>query len=427
MRSTLTRRELLAVSVALGTVAASGGPIDAQTQTNAEAVAIDQDRIRGLLIGSMIGDALGGPIEFQKSTQVIAHVLNCRGWQAGRRLTSEDLQTFANSLKLISYKHFRPQPEAYGQWRANSPRGTITDDTRHKMVLINSLQTASAAGHKTLNQAGLAQAYLDFANEPAIATRPEYSELCEESNREFRKAANWVLGNRDLQIAAPPDRIWGGTPTCCGQMTMLPLAALYPGRPNAAYQKTYELSFFDVGAAKDINAALVAGLATALKLETPNSERDRRTAWKAIIESMRSTDPYRYEEVPFVERPTVRWLNLAHRTAKDAKGQPKRLYKILLEKGQVKYFWESHFILALVFSTIEFCDYDPLAALAMILDFGHDTDSGAQLLGAFIGAIHGSELFADHLQEPVLRQLKDDYDITLQDWVELLSELSLQY
>ena len=288
------------------------------------------------------------------------------------------------------------------------------------MVLMNALRKASEASASPLTESDLARSYVDFAQALVITSRPEYREVCEESFREFWKAARWVLGERDLQLAAPPDRIWGGTPTCCGQMTMLPLAAIYQGRPEPAYRKTYELSFFDIGAAKDINSAIVAGLSIALTLPIPKSRQDRRATWKTITEAMRETDPYRYEHVPFVQRPTVRWLNFAQEAVKYSRRRPKRLYQFLEDHGEVKYFWESHFILSLVFSAIEFCDYDPLAAMALILDFGHDTDSGAQLLGAFVGAIHGSNLFHKPLQEPVITRLREDYDVDLNEWVDLL-------
>lgn len=415
----LNRRELLATSLTIGALGSRRFK-RANGQVKSRPESIGRDRIRGILLGSMIGDALGGPIEFQKAELVAEYTPNCRGWQEGRQITGEDLTAFANSLKLISYGHFRPNPEPYGQWSAHAPPGTITDDTRHKMVLMNTLRKVSEKSAPALTESDLAQCYVDFAQVLAITSRPEYRELCEESFREFWKAARWVLGERDLQLAAPPDRIWGGTPTCCGQMTMLPLAAIYPGRPDSAYRKTYELSFFDIGAAKDINSAIVSGLSIALTLPVPKNRQDRRGAWKTITEAMRETDPYQYEEVPFVQRPTVRWLNFAQEAVKHSQRRPKRLYQYLEDHGEAKYFWESHFILSLVFSAIEFCDYDPLAAMALILDFGHDTDSGAQLLGAFVGAIYGPQLFPEQLQEPVITRLREDYDVDLNEWTDLL-------
>ena len=381
-------------------------------------------RIQGLLLGSMIGDAIGGPVEFQKSQDVAEIMLNCRDWHDDRQLNDQDLKQFVKKLQLHSYEEHRPKTESYGQWRSKAPPGTITDDTRHKMILLNALQQAKEKQRLPTTDRDLATAYLQLASTKPIAKRPEYKELCEQSLREYCKAARWLHGSRDLKNAAPPDRIWGGVPTCSGQMTMLPLAAIYPGRPVEAYRAAYALSFFDVGSAKDLNSAVVAGLAFALRQATPVDQESCRQVWQKIGCVMRSTDPYRYAEIPYVIRPTEQWLDFAHTAASRAQKKPKRLFEILEQEGQVKYFWESHFVLTLVFSVIEFCDYDPLAAMALVLDFGHDTDSAAQLLGAFIGALYGPELFPKHLQQPVVKQLAADYDASVDTWTNLLLSLS---
>lgn len=372
----------------------------------------------------MIGDAVGGPVEFQKTEDVTDVVPNCRAWREDRQLTSADLREFAASLRMHSYEPYRPNPEPYGQWQSAAAPGTVTDDTRQKMILIAALQQATAEQRLPITARDLASAYLQFASSEAIAKRPEYRDLCEESFREFYRSARWVLGSRDVEVAAPPQRIWGGVPTCCGQMALLPLAAVYAGRPVAAYRATFALSFFDVGAAKDLNSALVAGLAVALRQAAPTDQRSRKLAWQAITDGMRATDPYQYAKMPYVSRPTNAWLDFAHQAVLRSERKPKLLYEILEKEGQVKYFWEAHFILATVFSVIEFCDYDPLAAMLMTLDFGHDTDSAAQLLGAFIGALYGPGVFPEHLQQPVVKQIAEDYDVSVDQWTGLLLSLS---
>ena len=78
----LNRRELLATSLTIGALG-SRSLKRANGQVKSRPESIGRDRIRGLLLGSMIGDALGGPIEFQKSELVAEYTPNCRGWQAG--------------------------------------------------------------------------------------------------------------------------------------------------------------------------------------------------------------------------------------------------------------------------------------------------------------------------------------------------------
>jgi ADP-ribosylglycohydrolase len=426
----ISRRDFLSTSLSIGVYETIGNKQSARAAGSSELDSTDKSlvraRIKGLLLGSMIGDAVGGPIEFQKTEDVADVVPNCRRWRDDRQLTSDDLLLFGASLRLHSYEKYRPEPEPYGQWRSAAAPGTITDDTRHKMILIDALQEAIKKQRLPITERDLATAYLQFAGSEAIAKRPEYHDLCEESFQEFWKSARWVLGSRDLKVAAPPERIWGGVPTCCGQMAMLPLAAIYSGRPVEAYRATFALSFFDVGAAKDINSAVVAGLSVALRQAAPTDQRSRKLAWQAITDVMRATDPYQYAKVPYVPRPTTYWLDFAHQAVLQAERKPKLLYEILEKEGQVKYFWEAHFVLALVFSVIEFCAYDPLAAMLLTLDFGHDTDSAAQLLGAFIGALYGPGLFPEHLQHPVVKRLAEDYDESVAEWTDLLYSLSDQ-
>ncbi len=424
MHSKIIRRVFLSRSVLAFGAATCGQIAFAKDSFEDEGTA--RSRVQGLLIGSAIGDAVGGPVEFQKTDAASELMSNCRDWASDRRIASMDLQQFASELRLLSYERLRPKTEPYGQWRAAAPPGTVTDDTRHKMILLNALRNATSTKQLPITNQDLATAYLQFASSKPIVKRPEYEALCEESFREFWKSAHWLLGSRDLEVAAPPARIWGGEATCVGQMTLLPLAAIYPGDPLRAYRAAYALGFFDVGRAKDINSAIVAGLAYVLRHETPKTPDECKAAWMAIAQTMRSTDPFRYADVPYVTRPVERWLDFAHEAVVEAKGHPRKLFKKLEQQGEVRYYWESHFILALVFASIEFCDYDPLAAMYLILNFGHDTDSGAQLLGAFVGALYGPEIFPEHLQQPVVKLLAEDYDESIDQWTDLLVSLSNQ-
>jgi ADP-ribosylglycohydrolase len=54
-------------------------------------------------------------------------------------------------------------------------------------------------------------------------------------------------------------------------------------------------------------------------------------------------------------------------------------------------------------------------------EWGHDTDSYASLLGAFIGAKHGVTLFPDHLKTPVHERLMADFGADLSKEAEFLS------
>ncbi|MEO0632328.1 MAG: ADP-ribosylglycohydrolase family protein, partial [Planctomycetota bacterium] len=220
------------------------------------------DRVRGMLLGGMIGDAAGGPVEFVASDRWDHADVPFVAWAAGERLP-QDLAEYGDGLELVTYDLFRPSPEGYAHWFADAPAGTLTDDTRHKAVLIDALRTSAELGRE-VTAADLALSYVEFVN---TATATGFGELADEGLGEYVLAARWVLGERDANTALPPERMWGGLGTCAGQMALPPIAAVHPGDPEAAYVAAYEIAFIDNGAARDLNAAIVAGLAEALVID----------------------------------------------------------------------------------------------------------------------------------------------------------------
>lgn len=379
-----------------------------------------RDRIHGLLLGSFLGDALGGPIEFQDREEASRRVGVTKLWKESEVLDAEARAAATSRLRLGSYRVLRPEPEPYAHWTPSAEPGTITDDSRHKLILIDALWRAEKAGAWPFDVRALARAFLQWPAAEAIRSRPGYVRLADDWLLEWQRGARWVLGERDLSVALPPERMWTGLPTCCGQMTLLPLAALYPGRPIEAYRGSYHLAFFDNGVGKDLNAALVAGLSQALV--TP-SETGRREAWSAILGAMTRTDPYRYGEVPWTPRPVERWLEVAHRFATEADHHPARLFASLEKEFASTIKWEAQVPFVVAFAVIELCDHDPLAALQLSLEWGHDTDSYAALVGAFIGALHGPGIFPASLRDPVERRLELDYGETMAGLVDVLDRL----
>ncbi|MCH7917956.1 MAG: ADP-ribosylglycohydrolase family protein [Planctomycetes bacterium] len=99
-------------------------------------------RIEGMLIGTLLGDAAGGPVEFKTPQQVVHVMPATRSWPQDRILTHEEIKTLARSFPLLSYAELRPDPEPYAQWTARAPAGTLTDDSRQKMILLNTLRYA---------------------------------------------------------------------------------------------------------------------------------------------------------------------------------------------------------------------------------------------------------------------------------------------
>ncbi len=379
-----------------------------------------RDRLKAMLIGSVIGDAAGGPVEFQSLDKVREAYPQFKRWGKGERLNATMLGERAAAFSLNSYEALRPQPEPYAHWTSLAPAGTATDDTRHKILVVNALRTAMVSERRTLNALDLARAYVEYPNSAFIRLRPSYASLAREWLVEYQLAARWVLGIRDFAKAKPLSRLWGGLPTNAGQMALLPLAGLFPGDPEGAYRLAYEIGFMDVGTAKDINASLVAGLAVCLG--RPESTKPTPAELDKLLNaSILAAAPYGYGQIPWTERRVSRWLNLASEIATEADGRPSRLFEILNEELADDIKWEARVPLVVAFAVMRCCRYDPLASLQTCLEFGHDTDSYAQLIGAFLGAVYGTSAFPESMTDEVVSRFKADYGENIDEWVDLLS------
>lgn len=351
-----------------------------------------EDKIEGMLIGSAIGDAAGGPVEF------VNPPLRSRWTTTSEAITQEAKEGLAALFQLRDYPK---EAEPFAQWEAYAPAGTITDDTRFKIIFFNTLKNYPGK----LTQQNFARSVMDFRSE-----LPEkYKDNFDDWIPEIEYATLWALGEREN--AYPVERIWGGLPTMEGQMPFLPVAALHPEDPEWCYLKTYELGYFDIGVAKDINSALVAGLARALQEDG---------SWENMEEAMRNVDPYAYNHTLYVNRELTKWLDLAHDFAERSEGNIAKLFSIMESELQTTYWWEAWVPIVVVFAVAELADYHPLASMQIIMEFGHDTDSYAQVLGAILGAIHGKEVFPQEMRETVNLRMKEQFGQDVNTWMKLL-------
>ncbi|GAB5527652.1 MAG: hypothetical protein Roseis2KO_55240 [Roseivirga sp.] len=353
-----------------------------------------EQRTYGMLLGSAIGDAAGAPYEFFYPAQRSQ-------WASSLSpLTPEGIERLAGSFSLHS--HFR-KASSYAHWVDYAPAGTITDDTRLKIILMNTLRH-----HAQPTASALATEILAFPKRlPA-----ETPDLCESWLSEISKAARWQLDIREGEMALPSQRLWAGIPSIAGQMALLPLAALNPYDLPGTYKLAWELDFLDHGLARDINAAVVTGLAAALQAGA---------SWASIEQAMLDTDPYGYGKAAYGKRALNRWLDFAHQAVKRSQSSPQKLFDILENELEAKVWWECWVPVVVIFALAEITDYQPLAAMQLCIEFGHDTDSYAQLMGAFMGALHGPDIFSDALKSTITNRLQSDFGENLQDWVNLLT------
>jgi len=362
-------------------------PLPVQSQT----VELE-DKIYGMLIGSVIGDAAGGPLEF------IHPPLRGFWTTTDKKITQGGILALADSFRLRPYLK---EAEPFAQWEPFAAAGTITDDTRFKLIFFNMVEHNKGQMTRTL----FAREVLAFGNR-----LPEkYKSRFDQWMVEIGFATRWTLGIREN--AYPNDRIWGGIPTMAGQMPFLPVAAFYADNAEAAYLKTWELNYLDVAFAKDITAALVAGLVGALQ---------EGGDWRTVEAYMRNTDPYNFNNVLYVPRRMSEWLDIAHGMAARADGCPSVLFDIMEKELQAKTWWEAWVPIVVVFACAEIVHYNPLAAMQLMIEFGHDTDSYAQVMGAIMGAIHGKEIFPVNLRDEVNRRMKEQFGRNVDDWLQLI-------
>lgn len=381
-----------------------------------------RSKIKGLLTGTLLGDALGGPIEFQGHPEIQATPNPPKLWtDTTDIINKEALIAAANRIYFREYKYLRPVPEPYGHWGINAAPGTVTDDSRHKIIFMHFVRNALQQNKFPATDKHYARAYLNWSQSKTIKTHSGYDTLVKQWLDESYKCINWMLGNRKNGEAYPPERLWNALPTCYGQMALLPMAAIYPGDPEKAYLSSYSLAWFENGFAKDMISAINAGLAKALMLDP--SRMTNEELWNEVIHTIQSTDPYAYNKVPWSERAVDRWMNLVDLYVKQATGSPAKLFALLEKEFMYTTKWEAQVPFVVILSCLKICNYDPMAALQLSIEWGWDHDSYAQLLGAFIGAIYGPEIFNATMQSTVVKRLSLDYDESVDEWVNTLMKV----
>jgi len=384
--------------------------------------AIIRSKIEGLLLGTFIGDALGGPIEFQEHAAIQASPNPPKLWTDTNELMDDAaIKAAKERMYLRYYKYLLPFVQPYGCWSENAPPGSVTDDSRHKMVLMQMLRTAWQKKQWPLTAKHSAQSYLDWSKSKIIQTHPGYDTLCPQWLGESYKSINWIMGSRKIGEAYPVERMWNAMPTCYGQMALTPMAALYPGQPEKAYLAAYNTAWFDIGFAKDMVAAAVAGISVALTLDPAAMTNEQ--LWDKVFEAMTKTDPYDYLKVPWCSRQVQRWLDVADMYAKESNGSPAKLFALLDKEFMYTTKWEAQVPYLVVFSILKICKYDPLAAMQLSIEWGNDHDTYPQFLGAFVGALYGPGIFDPAMKATVTKRLQLDYDVEMDEWVNTLMKV----
>ncbi len=342
-----------------------------------------QDRIEGLLYGTFIGDAAGGPLEF-------APARRSEITEKNSPLNETDLKILSARYQMLPYE----KPAApYAAFKDNAPAGTITDDSRHKLLILRALKIAGSI--KKLSSQQIASAYLSYRDDRSTA----FYDLRQEWLQEYGAVALWELGERNPKKAFPADRLWGGLPTVYGSMAFLPLAALF-SNPEKTYLNIWNLDFFETGIGKDFSAAIVAGLNFALQSKPGD--------WQGVENTIRNTDPYQFAKAPWIPRSVNAWLDKSDEIRRYSKNIPSQLFSNLENNLSAVVWWESWIAPTVIFSLQDIAKQNPFAALQTLIEFGHDTDSYGQLMGAYLGAFYGKELYPKEMRDLINFRLQEE-------------------
>lgn len=362
-----------------------------------------EDKVKGMLIGSAIGDAMGAPTEMWSRDAINREY----GW-----VTSLD-----DMVREVS-------PE--GTWKVNLPAGGTTDDTRWKKLVFEYLDKQQSL---ELDPIGFSEHILneyEMYFEDFKTLQPEQTEALEYANlrvlwlQEWYKVSQPLMDNDLMAYQKALGKFYGGEMVCAGLLYAPALGTLYPGQPEKAYEQAFNLSLFDLGYAKDISALSAAMTAAAMTA-------DGKPA--AMLEVLRGIDPENYFKSRLVGRSSYRILQTALSIVEEAKGQmsfenglndPGEPTKEAMEEAF--YLLDEHLqdmpfhageIHLQVLTAMLFSDFDFQNTLVFLVNFGRDNDTTAAIAGAILGAYHGFEKLPDTMKHQVISVNQDLLDIDL--------------
>ena len=394
---------------------------DAQTFARAELL----NKVKGMLVGSAIGDAMGAPTEM---------------W------SRDYIQMEYGFVDHLDSMVREPSPE--GTWLVNLPAGGTTDDTRWKKLTFQYL--LSLGDKPELDAKKFAQHLLQEYEQAvkALKNTPGTDPAAfEAQSRRMAWLQEWAAVSRPfvagkyLEYNDALSRFYGGEMVCAGLLYAPATGAFFPGDPMKAYQETFKTCIYDLGYARDLSALMAAMTAQAMAKDA-NPEK--------MLNVFRDIDPQGFFQSRLVGRSAYRVLREARQivfeaqklqwTDVDSTKIPKprflkvdalyltrmqKAFELLDAKNQDMPFHAGEITLQVLTAMI-FADFDFEKALSFLINFGRDNDTTGAVLGGVLGAYWGFDRLPGRLTEPVLRENKALLDTDLDQLANQLTDKILQ-
>lgn len=392
--------------------ACTSGPQEKKADSEKVALPLSReelaDKVKGMLVGSAIGDAMGAPTEMWSREAIQREY----GW----------VENLDSMVREVS-------PE--GIWKVNLPAGGTTDDTRWKKLMFEYLEEQDEF---ELNPQEFSvhlireyeQYFQDFKS-----LKPEEMEALEYANlrvlwlQEWYKVSLSVRENDLMAYQKALGKFYGGEMVCAGLLYSPAIGLRYPGQPEKAYEQAYRLSLYDIGYAKDISALSAAMTAAAMTAEGDKMK---------LLDVLRSVDPESFFKSRLVGRSSYRALQTAlsisgkvntatsmENQLSDAASSKENAMKLafsLLDEHLQDMPFHAGEIHLQVLTAMLVSDFDFQDSLTFLVNYGRDNDTTAAILGAILGAFHGYEKLPDAMKNQVMTVNKNILDIDLNELAE---------
>jgi ADP-ribosylglycohydrolase len=304
-------------------------------------------KVYGALIGSAIGDAMGGPVEFWDRKDIA--------------------KTFGTVCSLMPYEHVTP--DIHGPWACEA--GSCTDDTRMAVILCGA---AIAAGGPPSPE-DVRKAFSDYYHEAPTALAKGFIE-------EYYYKAMYGEGKQ----------VFGGYPTNAGVMGIAPLGVISPCDPVKVFEDAYAAIFFVEGYARHSAALCAAAISSAMRADAGVASIREDALHAIAVHKSRREGPIwqQHGMYPSIgmknEHLIVEVCTLAERL-----GDVRTLGDELTPLIEHAFGADGAESMAIGFAMFTAAKGDYVQTVQGCVNFGRDNDSSASFGGALAGAFHGTD------------------------------------